>query len=283
MTTFDLAYSGVSTTAHAGQAVTSREVFEILRSLLGPGQDNDVQYITGCTMIEAYARTLACNTFSESLLPPDQAYPTLDAASQTVAMIVSENYSYNAEDFSMDSPSYKFLSMAKREIRGKKIIKCTAGYVGAATPSTQAGDIIYVFLGCKSAMVLRHLDTWKYLVVGECFIHGFSDGEALLGPLQPNFRLLGVYREGLRSCITGFERSGEIFYEDPITIVASGPHQISRATATESHWGAGLRTRYFGRTRVLMSSTSTLCRIGMPLVYKSTREVDARFLGCIGW
>jgi hypothetical protein len=57
---------------------------------------------------------------------------------------------------------------------------------------TRPGDIVTVFLGCDSPIVLRPTapDFLQNRVVGEAFCHGIMDGEALLRPLPEHWRIV---------------------------------------------------------------------------------------------
>jgi hypothetical protein len=51
-------------------------------------------------------------------------------------------------------------------------------YMGLGPPGTNNGDLICILLGCHVPLVLRRVRGY-YLVVGECFIYGLMDGEAM--------------------------------------------------------------------------------------------------------
>lgn len=54
------------------------------------------------------------------------------------------------------------------------------GHFGMAPWRVQKGDKICVLLGCSIPLVLRpRLDTNSYEVIGECYLHGFMNGEVL--------------------------------------------------------------------------------------------------------
>jgi hypothetical protein len=44
----------------------------------------------------------------------------------------------------------------------------------------QQGDLVCVLFGCSVPVVLRRLDEDNsYTFIGECYLHGFMDGEAI--------------------------------------------------------------------------------------------------------
>lgn len=51
------------------------------------------------------------------------------------------------------------------------------------------GDMICVILGCSSMIILRPASSNRYNVVESCYLHGFSDGTALLGPVPSPWKI----------------------------------------------------------------------------------------------
>lgn len=54
------------------------------------------------------------------------------------------------------------------------------GYIGAIPQDTQPGDFICVLFGCSVPVVLRKRIGEEYFFVGECYLHGFMDAEAIV-------------------------------------------------------------------------------------------------------
>jgi hypothetical protein len=55
-------------------------------------------------------------------------------------------------------------------------------YFGLAPPGTKQGDLIFILFGCSVPVVLRKLPgrgKERYNFIGECYVHGNMDGEAL--------------------------------------------------------------------------------------------------------
>ncbi|KAK3378337.1 heterokaryon incompatibility protein-domain-containing protein [Podospora didyma] len=66
------------------------------------------------------------------------------------------------------------------------------GYFCIAPPGAEAGDRVCVLLGCSLPLLLRPVrgTNCDFQVVGPCYIHGFMDGEALLGAFpSPSWRM----------------------------------------------------------------------------------------------
>ncbi|KAI9772823.1 MAG: hypothetical protein M1840_008705 [Geoglossum simile] len=61
----------------------------------------------------------------------------------------------------------------------RRIITTGRGYVGMASETVQKDDIICVLLGCSVPVVLRQVDKDSFEYVGECYVHGVMEGEAM--------------------------------------------------------------------------------------------------------
>ncbi|MCJ1243494.1 hypothetical protein MMC30_000691 [Trapelia coarctata] len=66
---------------------------------------------------------------------------------------------------------------------GRRLVTTERGYVGMALETVERADVVAVLLGCSTPMVLRQVQgdsgylRWK--VVGECYLHGIMNGEAM--------------------------------------------------------------------------------------------------------
>ena len=65
----------------------------------------------------------------------------------------------------------------------RRLVTTERGYVGMALETVEKSDSVAVLLGCSMPVVLRKVEggpehvRWK--VVGECYVHGIMDGEAM--------------------------------------------------------------------------------------------------------
>ncbi|KAJ3551919.1 hypothetical protein NPX13_g11244 [Xylaria arbuscula] len=75
--------------------------------------------------------------------------------------------------------------MIERSLAGRSIFTTKAGYIGLAPESAVPGDEICVIVGCTTPFVLRPVTDCQRIVVGDCYIEGFMDDEAVLGLLPP--------------------------------------------------------------------------------------------------
>ncbi|KAM5349772.1 hypothetical protein ACJ41O_006277 [Fusarium nematophilum] len=75
--------------------------------------------------------------------------------------------------------STKTYSIAEsRTTRGRCFFVTQNGYMGLASSTIQNGDGIWILPGCPLPLILRPCGD-SFVLVGECFILGFMDGEAL--------------------------------------------------------------------------------------------------------
>lgn len=133
-------------------------------------------YIDGSDMIDAFCRTLVGNIFAQPQSTADTTLPSLDKSLAYVSNI--------CRNFGEHSGSCeKYLEKVFGFTQGRCFVTTQEGYVGLAPLASKAGDQICIILGCRSPLVLRPTTEGTYTVVGECYIHGLMQDEALLGPL----------------------------------------------------------------------------------------------------
>lgn len=63
-------------------------------------------------------------------------------------------------------------------LSNRKPITTTRGYAGLASADVEEGDIICILFGGKVPYALRRKDGY-YRFLGECYVHGIMDGEAM--------------------------------------------------------------------------------------------------------
>ncbi len=65
-------------------------------------------------------------------------------------------------------------------VQHRRLIVTTENEIGAAPEEAENGDLVCVLVGCSVPVVLRKLPgTDEYEFIGECYFHGFMDGEAI--------------------------------------------------------------------------------------------------------
>jgi len=86
-------------------------------------------------------------------------------------------------DDTEDPDREKFLAKASAALEtgmSRRSIAITKnGYIGAVPQDTQQGDLVCVLYGCSVPVVLRKRVGEEYRFVGECYLHGFMDAEAI--------------------------------------------------------------------------------------------------------
>ena len=131
--------------------------------------------------IRALCRTLCCNIFSESFLPPLQRCPRLQESQvlmfNFLKYVTGPRYSYQNY-----TKSVKFMT------KGRAFFTTKEGKIGLAPRRTEIGDRLCIVLGCQSPLVLRAKEFGIYTMVGECYLDGVMDGAGLLGMLPSNWQ-----------------------------------------------------------------------------------------------
>ena len=82
-----------------------------------------------------------------------------------------------------DFPSKaRILEAAHRAVSVKllrRFIITAKGYIGLATKNTRQGDIVCILFGCSTPVILRPSNHGAYNLVGDCYVHGIMEGEAM--------------------------------------------------------------------------------------------------------
>ncbi|PVH77082.1 HET-domain-containing protein [Cadophora sp. DSE1049] len=73
---------------------------------------------------------------------------------------------------------------------GRSFIITLKGYIGLAPLNTEIGDTVTVLEGGSVPFVLRALDEGGYKFIGESYVHGIMEGEALLGKRTSDVQVL---------------------------------------------------------------------------------------------
>ena len=103
-----------------------------------------------------------------------------------------------------------FLERVQQIVWGRRFFKTRGNTVKnkdplfcLGSPDVMGGDMICIIFGCSVPVVLRRVSTgvrdFHFEFIGECYVHGMMDGEALSGRL-PNYPYMGR-----RSGVTAFK------------------------------------------------------------------------------
>jgi hypothetical protein len=61
----------------------------------------------------------------------------------------------------------------------RRPLDTTKGYLGIGLAAAEVGDRVCIFLGGRVLYVIRSRDNGHYEFIGECYVHGVMDGEAV--------------------------------------------------------------------------------------------------------
>ena len=159
-------------------------------------------------------RTLCGNLFADSSSPPLSTYASFEACRKYIYRIIDTTQGTVLE---ASQESEVYLASVRFSIRGRSFFTTDDGYIGLAPIATKPGDEISVLLGCPLPLVLRPCGDGYYKVVGECYIDGFMEGAACLGPLPSKWQLTRRYFEEYSGYYDAFldHQTGEFQVEDP--------------------------------------------------------------------
>jgi hypothetical protein len=74
---------------------------------------------------------------------------------------------------------YPYINSVMRLRTARKVCVTSNGYIGGVVHGCVIGDKICIFLGASVPFVLRERDDGGFTFVGEAYVHGLMDGEAL--------------------------------------------------------------------------------------------------------
>lgn len=87
----------------------------------------------------------------------------------------------DTEDSAPDPGSILFTEHLISCARGKMFFVSLGGLIGLARGDIMAGDFIFIVAGASHPIILRPSPRYEdtYQAIGECYVHGFMDGQAL--------------------------------------------------------------------------------------------------------
>ena len=105
--------------------------------------------------------------------------------------LASEHVLQNSDGLDLDtrrlmfesSPGivFDFLSRVQSVIWGRRLATLDQGYVVLGPRSCEEGDSVFILYGCSVPVILRQIDDGNsYKFIGECYVHGMMDGEAIM-------------------------------------------------------------------------------------------------------
>ncbi|KAL8825859.1 MAG: hypothetical protein Q9170_007629 [Blastenia crenularia] len=175
-------------------------------------------YPCGGSLGEAFCRTIHCDHFAEDYFPSDPSLPPFQDSLDVLLALMKEPeenleklHDEASSEYSRYDSDSGTLDHCEEYLQSRNFLITREGYIGLAPSATKPGDQIGILLGCPVPIALRPVDDGCFIVVGPCYLHGFSKGEALFGPYPPGYAR--VIREGHVSFIN--RATGEWSLTDP--------------------------------------------------------------------
>ena len=156
---------------------------DVIVSIQRVVSQNDLEnasYIGGGSTFDAYYRTLLCGWPTEQTLFGDWglSFEKSREALRNALLCEVPN----------DPCLSLFIHYIRGSICGRRLFTTEEGYVGLASEAAKPQDQVCILLGCETPMFLRSTENGQYQVVGEGYVQGVMDAEALLGPYPEYWR-----------------------------------------------------------------------------------------------
>ena len=148
--------------------------------------------------LDAYCRTFCADHFADSFQPPSVQYPDWASGEDQLAhMLRNEEEKEEEEPAFLDpKPVATYLDTVFWYCDGIAFFRTSKGYMGLAPEAAKVGDVVCIFLGSSAPKTLREKGNNQYEVVGDAYLCGMLYGEAFLGRLPPEYRLVLVSSGG---------------------------------------------------------------------------------------
>jgi hypothetical protein len=164
---------------HVGQSIPDEAALSVTLAICRTWEPSNLgeAYNGGGSMLDAFVKSLVCGEIKEDRLPNAGDVPTLEEGRNAVLSFLRNDR--------IDSSDNKYGYLMRRMLRGRTLCTASNGLIGAFLSAARIGDQICVALGSKTPLLLRPVPHQKdsYRLVGECYVAGLMDGEALLGSL----------------------------------------------------------------------------------------------------
>ncbi|KAI1124831.1 heterokaryon incompatibility protein-domain-containing protein [Nemania abortiva] len=181
-----------------------REILPLIQNFILSSQLNR-DYPGGGGFLEACASCFTQGRFLDAYSEPRPPLPCRNDALQLMKRLASDERGI-LEELPEDG---KAVASFFASTVGRIIFTTGKGYIGLAPRSAAPDDEICVLVGCSVPIVLRPVTDNQRIVVGPCYIEGFRDGEAVLGPLPDGIKRKVAQKKGKFICNT-FGSSGVI-------------------------------------------------------------------------
>ena len=79
-------------------------------------------------------------------------------------------------DSSLDA---SFERTMRKKLYGRRLMTTQTGYIGLAPIASRRLDKVCILFGCSTPVILRPLGDGHFKFIGECYVHGLMEGEAM--------------------------------------------------------------------------------------------------------
>jgi hypothetical protein len=146
----------------------------LMHVLLGPS------YHTGEDIDTVLWQTLIANRGWSGGKPTNMDRSSYDAYVRSYpSSMSSENAELRSEDPELRQKSWPFETVMQDVHRGRRFGITACGHVGVFPGETRNGDFIVLLPGATMPFVLRKSGDDKYILVGDCYLHGVMEGELI--------------------------------------------------------------------------------------------------------
>ncbi|KAK6713535.1 hypothetical protein SNK04_004500 [Fusarium graminearum] len=169
------------------------------RKMVEVDEDPGRPYIAGCTVEDAFWRTICLDMSATSGMKTDIVSKKRRAGDDDRSIYLNYWYGELVQHYGLQKPGsprqpFEVMIFDQHVIRAtarRRFFVSKNGYIGLAPPDTQVGDMICVFAGGKIPFIIRNLekgkepsnDTGEFelecSLVGDAYVHGLMDGEAV--------------------------------------------------------------------------------------------------------
>jgi len=130
-------------------------------------------YRSGGSVLEAFDHTIVTDVVQAA-----EPHDNLFRRNYRVDWSLIEQDPSGLEEQEMRERHFLEVAIA-RTTYGRRIFWTKQGYLGIGPASMMDNDVICIFYGGQLLYVLRDAGLGTYECIGECYVHGLMDGEAL--------------------------------------------------------------------------------------------------------
>lgn len=163
---------------HMDMFLPNHSVEDIIK-FLAFWRQSFTKYPTACDPIDAWVRTISADSYYKSgqsrMRLPEEYFSMFKSLSLPES---EQGESINCKP-TIDGTTY-YQATIDRTISSRTFFISGSGYMGVGPKALEEGDMICVIPGCNVPLLIRK-EGDHHLLVGECFVWGLMDGEALQG------------------------------------------------------------------------------------------------------